>query len=87
MNGCPPRLHLSLLLKTCHERLLPTPPLPLLLPRIKVEYSDGAALILALYSCPTTPGHNRHVGRQVRAGLGGGGGSVHVCMGCESTKE
>ncbi|PNW82359.1 hypothetical protein CHLRE_06g278245v5 [Chlamydomonas reinhardtii] len=39
--------------------------LPPSLVKIKVEYSDGAALILALYSCPTTPGHNRHVGRQI----------------------
>ncbi|KAG2439644.1 hypothetical protein HXX76_004994 [Chlamydomonas incerta] len=39
--------------------------LPPSLTKIKVEYTDGAALILALYSCPTIPGHNRHVGRQI----------------------
>ncbi|KAG2432371.1 hypothetical protein HYH02_012944 [Chlamydomonas schloesseri] len=39
--------------------------LPPSLVKIKVEYKDGAALILSLYSCPTVPGHNRHVGRQI----------------------
>ncbi|PNH06499.1 Pheophorbide a oxygenase, chloroplastic, partial [Tetrabaena socialis] len=39
--------------------------LPPSLVKIRVEYESGAALILALYSSPTIPGHTRHIGRQV----------------------
>ncbi|KAG2502238.1 hypothetical protein HYH03_000724 [Edaphochlamys debaryana] len=33
--------------------------------KITANFEDGAALILALYSSPTIPGHTRHIGRQI----------------------
>ncbi|GFR50980.1 hypothetical protein Agub_g13305 [Astrephomene gubernaculifera] len=39
--------------------------LPPSLIKIRTEFQDGGTLLLALYSCPTRPGHTRHIGRQI----------------------